>query len=828
MKFKQYSMKMEDYFKLNKPNYVYLKLIPNTSIRNHKTSTIAEIINSLYLDVVERFKKHNKGFSYTLPTKVSFIVDIYKDNAYFYLVVPEVHLKQFTQKLTETFGKITIEQVDGIQSIYKYCTKYSMDYARDDVMSLSVDKRENELLESNLSVMDILQDDDRVTIIYNFIPQSKLSLASWKSHHADMIKKYRDGRCLDKTFTLNRVILTLSNLLFCTIDTIINTVQWACGNETKNDDLRKRLIPVQDLSKATIKKENAEIVKTQIMLLSQSKDETREKDNMKTLINTFSVAGETGGNKLMAKKVIDKDKPKTKSVGIKKKHKLNLVNEKEKENKMPVFNIEEHIFNCDIMRMSTDEIGSNAILVPGKTLIEEYNLEAIQHVETNIPDELQGGSVRYGENTFRGKTTTVTTSTNEDANCMPVIVMAKMGGGKSTFFENNGVDAVKNEEGLIVIDFIKNCELSDNIIANIPKEKTIVIDFADYACSEGFSFNEINMIRNMEDPMSRYECAGLQNALITQFIDSLGEEEFSASMGRYLDAACSAVLIHEDKTIKDIVKCLEDYKARIKYMQLLEEFKQSMPEEYQELIDDDLTALEELNEYKDVKVGNKKTGEVEVAGTSSSKIAGILSRVSQLKKNPALKFMYARKPKCNINLAQLMQEGKAIFFKLPQNKFSSVTSKNVMVSYLFSKIEMAGIVRAEVYKGQKLRTVNVICDEIHQSRDSFNNIYRISTELRKFRTKLILSTHGFHKIAPIKDVLIEAGSSIIMLRGTSTKNFEVMEDEFTKFGFTTDDLVSLNHTEQYKALCLIATKKGRHGCIVELPKPVKNKIELQN
>jgi hypothetical protein len=548
---------------------------------------------------------------------------------------------------------------------------------------------------------------------------------------------------------------------------------------------------------------------------------------MKTLINTFSVAGEGADNKLIAKKVIDKDKPK--SIGIKKTSKSNLSrNKKVEENKMPVFNVEEHTFNCDIMRMSTDEIGSNAILVPGKTLIEEYHLEAVQHVETMIPDELQNGSVRYGENTFRGKTTTVTTSTNEDANCMPVVVMAKMGGGKSTFFENNGVDAVKNGEGLIVIDFIKNCELSDNIIANIPKEKTVVIDFSDYMCSEGFSFNEINMIRNMEDPMSRYECAGLQNALITQFIDSLGDEEFSASMGRYLDAACSAVLIHENKTIKDIVKCLEDYKARAEYMQLLEEFKQSMPEEYQELIDDDLTALEELNEYRDVKVGNKKTGEVEVSGTSSSKIAGILSRVSQLKKNPALKFMYARKPKSNINLAQLMQEGKAIFFKLPQNKFSSVTSKNVMVSYLFSKIEMAGIVRAEVYKGQKLRTVNVICDEIHQSRDSFNNIYRISTELRKFRTKLILSTHGFHKIAPIKDVLIEAGSSIIMLRGTSTKNFEVMEDEFTKFGFTTDDLVSLNHTEQYKALCLIATKKGRHGCIVELPKPVKNKIELQN
>ena len=302
-------------------------------------------------------------------------------------------------------------------------------------------------------------------------------------------KKYKEGRCLDKTFTLNRVILSLSNILFCTIDTLINTVNWACGNETKNDDLRKRLIPVQDLTKATIKKENAEIVKTQIMLLSQSKDITREKDNMKTLINTFSVAGEGADNKLIAKKVIDKDKPK--SIGIKKKNRVNLVNNREvKENKMPVFNLEEHTLNCNILKMSTDELGSNAILVPGKSIIEEHNLEAVQHVETMIPDELQGGSVRYGTNTFRGKTTTVTTSTNEDANCMPVVVMAKMGGGKSTFFENNGVDAIKNNESLIVIDFIKNCELSDNIISNIPKEKTVVIDFSDYACSEGFSFNE--------------------------------------------------------------------------------------------------------------------------------------------------------------------------------------------------------------------------------------------------------------------------------------------------------------------------------------------------
>jgi len=66
----------------------------------------------------------------------------------------------------------------------------------------------------------------------------------------------------------------------------------------------------------------------------------------------------------------------------------------------------------------------------------------------------------------------------------------------------------------------------------------------------------------------------------------------------------------------------------------------------------------------------------------------------------------------------------------------------------------------------------------------------------------------------------------MMLKGSSTKDFEVLKDEFEKQGFTKEDLVSLSNTDKYKALCLIATKKGRHGCIVELPKPVKNKIEL--
>ena len=311
----------------------------------------------------------------------------------------------------------------------------------------------------------------------------------------------------------------------------------------------------------------------------------------------------------------------------------------EKNKEKEYVNFEQYEYEGEVSKMSTYEVESNFIALPGKTIIEEHKLEATQHSETTVPEELKTGNVRYGTNTYRGKTEVITTSSDEDASCMPELIMAKMGGGKTSAFENKGVDAVNSDDSLIVLDFIKNCEMSENIMRNIKdKSKIIRINLADYFCQEGFGFNEIEALRDMNNPMSRYECATLINAQITNFIDNLGTEEFSASMGRYLDAACTAVLIHEDKSIRDIVKCLENYKDRLEYMKELNEFKLTMPEEYQELIQEDIDALEELNEYRDIKVGNKKTGEVEISGTCQSKISGIISRISMLKEKSSFKI----------------------------------------------------------------------------------------------------------------------------------------------------------------------------------------------
>lgn len=822
------SIKFSDYFKINNPEYVYLRLIANSSIKNNKTTDIAKIINNIHIAIKDRFKKQNKGFEYNMPAKASFIVDITKDNACFYMIVPKLFLKEFTQKLTEVFGKITIEEVESINSINSNSTQYSLSYSKDDSLSLTVDKRDNDLLSANLSVMDILQDKDRVTIVYNFLPQSKFSINAWKNYHKDMMIRYKNGACLDKELTFNKIVLTIGNLLFSTIDTTITVVQSLFGGkESKNSDRVKSLfIPVQELSKESITKEKSMIINTQILIYSQSESEQREEQNARTLINTFECINKD--NKLVAKKIKSSDKKSSKnkinprmlrknSCLIKDEDKKDIPRKRKLKEKN--VNLLQYDMGTVQNKISCEE-SSNFISLPGRSIINEYKIEAIQNNETVIPSELQGGSIKYGTNTYRGKSTTVTTSVNDDAACMPIVMMSKMGGGKSSLFENFGVDSIKNKEALINIDFIKNCEVSDNIIRNIDKDKVVIVDFSDTMNLQGLGFNEINLLRDENNPLSIYECASLQHVQIVNFLDTLNDEPLSASMNRYLDAACMAVLIHKDKSIKDVVSCLENFEKRYMYIKEFKEFAEQFDDDMKDILLEDIQCLTELDEY------DGKGKDKVISGTKLNKIEGILSRIMLLKKNSALKFMYIKSTKNNINLVECMQQGKAVFFKLPQSKFSSPIVKNVLVSYLFSKINVAAEIRASIY-GSNLRIVNVMCDEIQQARGSFENIGSMSYQMRKFRTKLILSCHGFHSISPIKDILIDAGASIMLLKGSSTKNFEVMQDEFEKFGFTKDDLVALSHTEEYKALCLIASKRGRYGALVRLPKPVKNKIELQ-
>ena len=98
---------------------------------------------------------------------------------------------KFKSKFTEVWKNIEIREVDSIPIDPNECTKYQLKYSMNDSLSLSVDKRNNELLTSNMSVLEVLEENECVGIFYNFIPTSEQESNYFKITYKEAIERYK-------------------------------------------------------------------------------------------------------------------------------------------------------------------------------------------------------------------------------------------------------------------------------------------------------------------------------------------------------------------------------------------------------------------------------------------------------------------------------------------------------------------------------------------------------------------------------------------------------------------------------------------------------------
>lgn len=83
-----------------------------------------------------------------------------------------------------------------------------------DTLSLDIDKRSNSLLNSNLSVLEILQDEESVGIFYNFIPISQKEQNYFKISSIEAINNFKNGENLKKSKSLVDLgVITLNFLI---------------------------------------------------------------------------------------------------------------------------------------------------------------------------------------------------------------------------------------------------------------------------------------------------------------------------------------------------------------------------------------------------------------------------------------------------------------------------------------------------------------------------------------------------------------------------------------------------------------------------------------
>lgn len=759
-------MKLSDYYSIKRQEYITFKLIPTKSSRNNTTIGIAHLINSMYRSTDKLIYKENKKLIIETRLKASYYIHISKENISFYFIIPKIFQNQFKSKFSDTWKNVDIKIVDAIPVDINSCSKYQLYYKFDDALSLETDRRNNDLLSANLSTLEILQENEFIGVLYNFIPVSEKESNYFKKKSSETIQRYKNGENLKKSKNL----LDYSKITLKFLMDLINAFLNCLLNVGQNNQLI--LYPLgKETSPSTQRKLQKEMLKNQTLILAYSYEKSRENQLCQSIYNSFSKIN--GDNELIYAK-IKKD-----------------------------IDINRYIINNVKINSTSTEECSNFISLPGAELIDQY--KNITHKETKenpVPKELTKGIISLGINKCKETYQEAFLSDDINLQSLPLAILGASRSGKSTFSINLSKNIIDNNEGLIALDFIKDCELANNIKAITPKDRLIDIDLSNPKMIQSLCYNEFKITSDM----TAYEISSISrkqtnNLLKIVNIINGDDKELSPKMRKYLGAAARIAFCFPNSCMKDVLNILQFHEIRHKYIN-------ELGEELQKKLRDSILSLNELDEV------NKKG---EVTGTKEIKIEGILDRIDLMRENIIIDEMLSKTPENNIDFVKAMEEHKVILIRMRDKDFDDDISIDILTSFFLQKIWAALKIRGTMHNlpGR----VTVLIDEIFQTPCAQKILAKNFVQSAKFGLKYVLTLHYLQQLSQdAQRAMRNANASYMLISGVDENAFSSFRSDFEKEGYEVEDLLNL---ERWHSLNLVATSKGKKAFITHLPDELK-------
>lgn len=758
IKRKTESIKLSKYIEVQKAEYTHIQVIPSKSCKNTNTDKILVLANTMYKKLDKLVRIENKKLIITSKLKLSYYIHITKSSTEFYFIVPTVFYNQVKTKLSETWKNVEIKKVDDLPIDINSCTKYQLSYKLNDVLSLNVDKRSNSLLNANLSVLEILQDQESVGIFYNFIPMSQKEQNYFKISSQEALDNFKKGINLKKT--KNIVDLGVISLKFL-ID-FINGLLNAFLNTSKNT--HNIINPIEKTtSSSTQRKAKSDIIKTQAIICAKSDNKDRENQLCTTTFNAFSS--------------------------------VNDDNELEMEEVKKNIDIYKDDIKVKYNYTSTLEAGK-FVNVAGKDIIEQHkNIKHNKVLELRAPKCLENGEVRIGEVKHKDNKQMTYYSTDEQMKRLGRVLLGPMGAGKDYYMVNMAKDIIKAGRGLIVLDYIDKCQLADNIKAITPIDRLIEINCANPKQLQSFAYDEFKYTDN-DSEVDKIDICMQKAQQYNMLLDTINDvnSTLTPRMLRYLNAAATIVFrVNQYSSFKDIIDVLKSPVKRDNVISLLAPGSK-------DLLQDEIDDLEELS--KRVKKGNVENAD--------NKIDGILDRISKLKSSSIYtKLSYISESANNVDFIKAINEGKVILVKIPAKRFSK-TMRSLLATFFLQKIWIAK------EQGATKTQTELFINEIHQSYHCQLLMEDILVECRKFNLTPTLAMHYLSQgTKKLKESILASGSSFLLLSGCDKKAYDELKHYFEKDGYSETDLAEL---ERYNALCLIKNEEiGYSSFIAKLP-----------
>lgn len=761
------TIKISKYFELVNPTYVFFKLIPHSSCKNNSSDKLAQLVNKVYLDFNKRIYKEEKKLFFKTNSKVSYYIYIEKHKAEFYFIVPMTYKNLFKEKISDTWRNIEIQEVDVLPQFSKDCTKYSLGYKKEDALSLAVDKRNNDLLSSTLNIMEILESEnnDKIGIIYNFIPSSSTVLNSFKDYHKEIIDKYNKNRPIDKNKKNMWYLVKIAfNFLVNTIDGVIDKLQDDMNQPIQNNIT---FISNKELTKSTHRKETSILCRSQIVVLSESNNKNNQEINGRATCESFSIIDED--NRLIPTE-LKKD-----------------------------FDILDYDYPAPILDTSIQEC-SNFIQMPGRDLL--YHFKDIEHMkilDNPVPKCLQDGNMFIGLVNYKEQVYKAFFSMHKEFKNLERVLIGSKGSGKSYKMMKMAHNSIELGNGVVVIDIIGDCKLSKSIAEKTPKEKLLRIRCNNFDDIQAYVYNEIPL----NDSLQSYEI--VSNAIqrtqqLQVLIDSINDDssKLSTRMIKFLFAAGAVVYsAKHNASLSDILECLEFHEVR-------HNFINSLSPGLTQLLEKRIYKLKELDDTD--KNGNIK-------GTKDSKIEGILDRVALLEMSSHTEVALNKTCENNINFVDAIRDNKVILIEIPEQQFPSQMLRNVMATFYLSKVWLAKILLdSEEYQP----TTELLFDEFYKCPNCQLLFETIFAEARKYR---LISTVAIHSLGQLSSkcrlTLKSGGASYLLLAGADLQAYRELHSQFEHFGY---DEQAFQNLETYHAMCLIKNEDENYSAfIAKLP-----------
>jgi hypothetical protein len=784
-------IKISDYFNVVKPSYVYLRLTPNNSIRNQSTHKIAKSIASIYRNLAQTIRKEDAKvfkalgreflfgtkYSVDMSAKVAYYVYIEKKKVEFYFVIPRSYLTLIKEKISDSWSNITVKVVADMPSFSELATKYSLVYTKENALSLATDRRNDDLLRSKLNVVDVMEEGDKVGVFYNFMPTSQFS---WRSSYEATIRKVKRSLPTDRNkvgaaYALKTIVGVIS-ALFDDVGDVLSGGKGKGKEDGYNafQGLADAFNGGKQISDSTRKKATATVLDTQIVVMSESADKLRQRNNARSLTQAFETI--TEDNRLAPKPL-----------------------------RKPFKFTDYSIAGAEVNKIG-DEEAQNFIAIAGRDILERYNfIEKVETQETQVPDDLQAGVMCIGESTYRGAKQKAYLSNYEHYRNLLTLLIGPTRAGKSNLIGNLSIDAIENGECVIIFDFIENCELSDEISALFPKSKVLNIDNSDPAKIQGLGYNEVG---HTDDVFQRYENAKRQTANLLALINAINVDEsrLSPKMERYLEAAALVVFINTG-SIRDVFRVLQSHHERY-------EFLRNVPKTQYEFMEEYMASLTELDEKKDGSI----------IGTKLNLIAGIIDRLSVLKRNTQMEMMLKRDIDNNVDLVAEMQKNQVICIRMPESKFPTQGERDIATTYWITKIWLALQIRADKFRDKKeRRKVNLVIDEIYQVENTEKFMTSKLSQIAKFICKPIISCHYINQLKYMRKELRSANTSYMLIAGCDKDNHAELKSELHPF--TAEDLANM---KPYHAMNYVKSREGYARFITKLPGKVDERIKRKD